>query len=256
MSAIVDLQGFSGRNGQFVLKEVAILAHGMTLPVVYQFAPPCPWTDLAPEIRRRNAWLERHYLGLKWTSGTIPYDRVQEILNSHLRLTEVIYVKGREKVEWLSTLLKSTHHVIENLENEYDDEDMIPSLRKLTNTCPHHHQKKFVCAADNVTALSQYVTLKPTEAPSADRSIRLFFEMGSLIALSTADLACLPKSFLLNYCERHIEEAWSRLPEKFKTDWEIAQCHRCYKHYNQGSDHIDGPAPLVKYCRSCHEPPL
>ena len=133
---------------------------------------------------------------------------------------------------------------------------MIPSLRKLTNTCPHHHQKKFVCAADNVTALSQYVTLKPTEAPSADRSIRLFFEMGSLIALSTADLACLPKSFLLNYCERHIEEAWSRLPEKFKTDWEIAQCHRCYKHYNQGSDHIDGPAPLVKYCRSCHEPPL
>jgi len=141
MSAIVDLQGFSGPKGQFELKEVAILAHGMTLPVVYRFAPPCSWTDLAPEIRRRNAWLERHYLGLKWGSGTTPCDRVQEILHSHLGLIEVIYVKGRQKVEWLRMLLKSTHHRIETLENDDDDDDdddMIPSLRKLTNPCPHH----------------------------------------------------------------------------------------------------------------------
>jgi len=77
----------------------------------------------------------------------------------------VIYVKGREEVEWLRMLLQSTHHVIENLENDYDDgDDVIPSLRMSTKTCPHH-KKKFMCAADNTMALSQFVSLKPTVEP-------------------------------------------------------------------------------------------
>jgi len=251
MSAIVDLQGFSGPKGQFVLKEVAILTHGMTLPVVYQFAPPYPWNDLSSDLQRRNAWLERNYLGLKWNSGTTPYDRIEDILNSHLGLIEKIYVKGREKVEWLRTLLQSTHHLIENLENDYDDDDDdIPSLRKLTSTCPHH-KKQFMCAADNVMALSQFIILRPAVEPSADRSIRRFYETGSLHALSTADLACLPKSFLVCYCAQHIEEAWSRLPEKLRMDPEIADCRRCFKHYNTGVTEYDGPAPLVKNCKTC-----
>jgi len=245
MSAIVDLQGFSGPKGQFVLKEVSILAHGMSLPAVYQFAPPYPWHDLSSDLQRRNAWVERNYLRLKWNSGTIPYNRIHEILHSHLGLIEMIYVKGREKVEWLRTLLQSTHHMIENLENDYDDDDdVIPSLRKLTNTCPHH-KKQYMCAADNVMALSQFIILKPAVEPSADRSIRRFYEMGSLHTLSTADLACLPKSFLLCYCAQYIEEARPRLPEKFKMDPEIAHCRRCSKH-NTGVTECDGPAPLVK----------
>jgi len=252
MSAIVDLQGFSGPQGQFVLKEVAILAHGMTLPVVYQFAPPYPWHDLPQECQRRNAWVERNYLGLKWNSGTTPYNRIEEILHSHLGLIEKIYVKGREKVAWLRTLLQSSHHVIENLENDYDDDDDddIPSLRKLTSTCPHH-KKQYMCAADNVMALSQFIILRPAVEPSADRSIRRFYEMGSLHALSTADLACLPKAFLVCYCAQHIEEVWPRLPEKFKNDPEIADCRRCFKHYNTGVTEYDGPAPLVKNCQRC-----
>ena len=131
MSAIVDLQGFSGPKGQFVLKEVAILAHGMTLPVVYQFAPPYPWNDLSPDLQRRNAWLERNYLRLKWNSGTTPYDRIEEILNSHVGLIEKIYVKGREKVEWLRTLVKSTHHMIENLKT--------PTMTMMTTTSSRHY---------------------------------------------------------------------------------------------------------------------
>jgi len=148
MSAIVDLQGFSGPKGQFVLKKVAILAHGMSLPVVYQFAPPYPWHDLSSDLQRRNAWVDRNYLGLKWTSGTITYNPIVEILHSHLGLIE-INVKGREKVEWLRTLLQSTHYMIENLENDYDnDDDVIPSLRKLTNTCPHH-KKQYRVSTEN-----------------------------------------------------------------------------------------------------------
>jgi len=111
MSAIVDLQSFSGLKGQFVLKEVAILTHGMTRPVVYQFAPPHPWIDLPQECQRRNAWVERNYLGLKWNSGTTPYYRIEDILHSRLELMEKIFVKGREKVEWQRTLLQSTIHL-------------------------------------------------------------------------------------------------------------------------------------------------
>jgi len=68
------------------------------------------------DLQRRNAWMERNYLGLKWSSGTTPYDSIEDILHSHLRLIEKIYVKGREKREWLRSLLQSTHHdMIENL---------------------------------------------------------------------------------------------------------------------------------------------
>jgi len=164
-----------------------------------------------------------------------------------LGLIEKIYVKGREKVEWLRTLLQSSHHVIENL--EYDD-DVIPSLRKLTSTCPHH-KKQYMFAEDNVMALSQFIILRPAVEPSADRSIRLFYETGSLHVLSTADLACLPKSFLVCYCAQHIEEVWPRLPEKFKNDPEIADCRRFFNHYKTSVTEYDGPAPLVKNCQSC-----
>jgi len=94
MSAIVDLQGFSGPKGQFVLKEVAILTHGMTLLVVYQFAPPYSWHDLSSDLQRRNAWVDRNYLVLQGNSGTTPYDRIEDILHSHLGLIEKINVRG------------------------------------------------------------------------------------------------------------------------------------------------------------------
>jgi len=95
-------------------------------------------------------------------------------------------------------------------------------------------------------ALSQFIIVKPAVEPSADRSIRRFYETGSLHALSTAALASSPQAFLLYYCAQLIEEVWSRLPEKFKNDPEIADCRRCFKHYNTGVTEYNGPAPLVK----------
>ena len=169
----------------------------------------------------------------------------------------MIYVKGREKVNWLRTHLKPYHHVIENLENDDDDDDdddAIPSLRKLTNPCLHH-KKKFMCAADNVIALSQWVALKPAEEPSADRSIRLFHNTGRLDRLTSAHLACLPKAFLLHYCSQHIDENWARLPEKFKEDPEIVECWRCY-HYSTGITQYDGPPQMIKDCYHCQQTPV
>jgi len=248
VSAVVDLQGFSKPSKSFVVKELAILCDGMVKPLTFTFAPPFPWYDLPPEYKWRNAWVERHYTGHKWNSGTIPFDRIEEILYSHLKDIEVIYVKGREKVNWLRTHLKPYHHVIKNLENDYDD-DAIPSLRKLTTPCFHH--KKFMCVADNVIALSQWVALKPAEEPSADRSIRLFQNTGRLDRLTSADLACLPKAFLLHDCAQHTDENWARLPEKFKDDPEIVECRRCFRHYNTGITQYDRPPQMVKDCYRC-----
>jgi len=113
----------------------------------------------------------------------------------------------------------------------YDDDDVvIPSLRKLTSTRPHP-KKPCMCAADSVMAVSQFVTLKPAAEPSRDSSSTdRFYQTGSLTALSTAALACLPKSCPLWYCAQHFEEAWSHLREKFKNAPEIADCRRCFMH--------------------------
>ena len=167
MSVVVDLQGFSEPRNSFVVKKLAILCDGMVKPLTFTFAPPFPWHDLPPAYKRWNAWVACHYTGCKWNSGTIPCDRIEDILNSNLKDIEVIYVKGREKAIWLRTHVKPYHHVIESLENDCDDDDAIPSLRKLSNTCLHY-KKYFKCAADNVRALSQRVTLKPREDRSLD----------------------------------------------------------------------------------------
>lgn len=245
MSTVVDLQGFSKSRHGFVVKEVAILTDGMVKPATYRFAPPFPWHDLAPEYKRKNAWLERNYIGLKWNSGSIPYNRVQDILLTHLKDVEVIYVKGHEKVMWLHELLGTFHHVIKDLE-----EEGCPSLQQLKTFCAHH-RKKFACAEENVNVLAQWVAAQQVEPPSADRSIRLFHDTGSLTQLTTADLACLPKSFLLRYCGRVIDQAWPRLPDHLKNDSEIAGYRKCFRHHNIGECQVDGPPPMIKDCHIC-----
>lgn len=247
MSAIVDLQGFKKPTNKFVLKEVAILKDGMTQPLVYQFFPPFPWHDLPPEYKRENAWLERHYIGLKWNSGTLPYNDVEETLHSHLKDVDVIYVKGSRKAQWLRSLVGVYRYVIEDLE-----EEDCPSIQQLTKTC-FYHPKKFVCAAENAIAIAQWVASKSVEKPSTDRSIRLFHKTGSLMQFTTADLACLPKSFLLLYCGHLIDQAWPRLPGHMKDDSEIAGYRRCHRHYPKNGDVWDGPPQMIKDCYTCQK---
>ncbi|KAL6421445.1 hypothetical protein ACFW04_013900 [Cataglyphis niger] len=81
----VDLQGFIiGRN--FIVKEVAILKNG-------------------------SSWLIRHHHGHQWEDGNVPYSMAKRLITLAVmgatkeEDSSIVYVKRREKREWLADIL-------------------------------------------------------------------------------------------------------------------------------------------------------
>ena len=102
MEFIVDVQGFKKSINQFVFKELAIVPLQEDVqPTVYLFEPSNHWNSLTAKYKSENAWLTRHYHGLEWFSGDIPYDELRLIIRDTLRSASALYVKGLEKKKWV-----------------------------------------------------------------------------------------------------------------------------------------------------------
>lgn len=72
--------------------------------------------------------------------------------------------------------------------------------------------------------------------------------------LTKKDFENLPKQFLLRTKGLFIQRNWGELPDQLKQDPEIREYRACMIHpYNEGTDQIDGPRPLIKYCHKCNE---
>lgn len=158
----VDLQGFIiGRN--FIVKEVAILRNGYVLSH-YFFASPVPWRVLTKSERSQASWLIGHHHGLQWEDGNVPYSMAKRLITMAVmdatedEDTPIVYVKGREKREWLADILGDARNdvIIETLDAEYED---IAALNKLdvTNTmrCEKHLKN---CALQNVFKIFNWWT--------------------------------------------------------------------------------------------------
>ena len=63
------------------------------------------------------------------------------------------------------------------------------------------------------------------------------------------DIAQLPREFILNFAAEGIDEAWTKLPEKYRHDEEFLARTKCRFH-----DHADKRvAPMVKDCKLCQQ---
>lgn len=71
--------------------------------------------------------------------------------------------------------------------------------------------------------------------------------------LTRRDLEYIPKKVLLQQWGEDIPLLWHKLPAHIRADAEVATYMPCYRHYNlpTSRDHIDGPAPQIRLCRSC-----
>lgn len=104
-SFIVDFQGFKSSN-DFIFKEVAILTlEQESIPYFFFFQSPILWQDLSKQSISCIRWLEQNYHGIRYSSGDIPYNKLQETLESTLGNAVKIYVKGSEKKKCLQDLL-------------------------------------------------------------------------------------------------------------------------------------------------------
>ncbi|XP_043284952.1 uncharacterized protein [Venturia canescens] len=213
MEYLVDVQGFQYHN--FIVKELAVAPlNSPDYPLVFLFQPPTPWSEIPARYKGVNLWLERNYHRLRWSAGDVPYDEVENVLRSVLRDASTVYVKGEQKQRWLEQFGFNARDVVD-----------CPSLRtscKLAAACPHHDSPH--CALRNVLLLRIYLH---ESRPSLGRSLKLCHRGEPL---STADIAQLPKEFIVTFAAYSVDAAWEKLPESLKMDPEVAECRRCREH--------------------------
>lgn len=146
MKVVVDIQFFRTSDKVLTPKELAIFdgvraAH-------YIFKPPFPFHDLSPKLRQQAEWIMENHHAIPWGEGQVPAYLFKPILLRLLNNVEAIYVKGREKADFVR---KQTGNSVIELDEE-------PAVGKMEPSCFYHSTSKCVCALTNVYFLySNYV---------------------------------------------------------------------------------------------------
>jgi hypothetical protein len=157
----VDLQGFMDHR-VFLIKELCILSARDNKIQHYIFkSQPFSWHNLGKCSKQQALWLTCYYHGISWSDGDLPhhtaYSCIQKLCEEP---NAVIYVKGREKIEWLKYYGRNQNINCVNIEDigctinlcdlEYKSEVNKPHCNK--------HKVKLQCAYQNVLILRDWFT--------------------------------------------------------------------------------------------------
>lgn len=156
---IVDIQGFNLPD--FHPKEITFISGQQTAH--YLLKPPVPTNTLNNQLRKQIKYLERFHHGLKYDSGYINYDMLDDILQKHLlnNNTDMVYVKGHQKQEFLENKLRelaessssSSIPTIINVEALVD----VPNFIIDIPYCPNHLNHKSMCSLRNCAKLYNWL---------------------------------------------------------------------------------------------------
>lgn len=157
MEFIVDMQGFTANNGDFVPKEIAILARNGEKLQHFILEAPYDWNNLSRTRQREAQWLLNNYHGLYWDSGSSSYTQTLENITSQLSKAIKIYVKGERKKKYLQNKLKLSVDVIDLVQ--------YPSLKNANtiNFSCFSHSRPFICAMRNVFVIKKWLDLLAQE---------------------------------------------------------------------------------------------
>lgn len=76
-----------------------------------------------------------------------------------------------------------------------------------------------------------------------------YWNRGRVLEFTDEEVAAIPKEMYVSILSREVDHLWSRLPIEYRKD--LRKYRRCMKHYNIGTDHVDGPPPMRKECVEC-----
>lgn len=160
MSIVIDIQGLKDKFNNFLPKEVAIVSVTSDYIGYWLVKAPCAYRDLAPDIKRQNAWLKSHCHGIAWSEGDTSLDTIEKILKKTAEQADRIFTRGAVKSSYLTDL---TGCFIINLEEE--DNEHPTSFDKLDSghgtRCIYHsllHTKaSYKCALDYATRIKEWL---------------------------------------------------------------------------------------------------
>lgn len=146
MFVIIDLQGFSTGKGRFTPKELASYDNFHQVSH-YVFAPPFKYSFLPKKYMRQVDWVTDNHHCINWTAGFVARREFANIVDYLTRNVDSVFVKGREKAEYLR---RFTNKEVIELEEK-------PALKKGHPSCCFHTSDECMCALSNVHYLYDFV---------------------------------------------------------------------------------------------------
>uniref|UniRef100_A0A1Y1MVY2 Uncharacterized protein n=1 Tax=Photinus pyralis TaxID=7054 RepID=A0A1Y1MVY2_PHOPY len=147
MVIAIDVQGFKTSPTTFTPKELAVFNGHQVAHIV--FKPPFSFSSLDVNYQRQAIWLMHNHHCIKWEEGHTPPHLFPIILRRLVSPMEAIYVKGKEKAEFIRKTL--SQDVVEINEE--------PALPKLEASCLYHSYPKCHCALANVYYIHNNYTM-------------------------------------------------------------------------------------------------
>lgn len=171
MDLIIDVQFSKDLQNNLIPKEICVVALRQDYIAHWLVAPPSPLKKLPKEARQQNNWLCKNCHGIFWQDGDVSQERVKKNLREIFKDCGKLYVRGRDKVDFLQDL--TTAEII-NLE----EDESCPSFANLTwigTYCLYHANKfgylGYNCAVNNAAKLKNWMNKKGQNEQPGNSSI-------------------------------------------------------------------------------------
>lgn len=120
-------------------------------------APPYEFYMLKKDKRREAVRVKQNYHGLSWGDGGISYGAFQDELKQVCSDVRRVFVKGTEKTEFLTTLLKNDVINLEDYNTPRLKKLMFNSYLPVLRCFRHCKHKKYICALSSADKLKLWV---------------------------------------------------------------------------------------------------
>lgn len=157
MDIILDFQAFKDNNNDFIIKKCAVVAIDGSFVEHWIVAPPYEFYMLKKDKRREAVWVKQNYHGLSWGDGGISYGAFQDELKQVCSDVRRVFVKGKEKTEFLKTLLKNDVINLEDYNTPRLKKLMFNSYLPVLRCFRHCKHKKYICALSSADKLKLWV---------------------------------------------------------------------------------------------------
>lgn len=166
MVIVLDIQGFYGRDNEFLPKEIAYMNPYTEKSHVFLLKLPYKIDELNAKQKKSAYYCSSSHHGLSWSSGITNLSDIFKILEKLISF-EKIYVKGQQKCDWIKQTFEQNKYKYELVNLEDSNEHKISCLQNLRRSKGHlypeciFHSNVFTCAFQNVHLIASLIKVKP-----------------------------------------------------------------------------------------------
>ncbi len=113
----IDVEGFQHGDGEFIIKEMAVLNVDTPLrPVYFLFKSPVRWGSQSSDAQRTFRYQEENVHHLSWHEGQTRFCKkcVMHHIKKHFRIDCIFFVLGEQKLRWLQTTFRKLRFSLYN----------------------------------------------------------------------------------------------------------------------------------------------